>query len=67
VADPADVRGDEARIRRAFEGTLTLPSRRIDLLPAVPRESLEPTVLAQRVRSIGSLDDSAIAPPAGAL
>jgi hypothetical protein len=66
VADPADVRGDEARIRRAFEGTLTLPGHRIDLLLAVPLESLEPTVLAQRIPPLGSLDDPAIAPPGGA-
>jgi arsenate reductase len=66
MADPADVRGDEAQVRRAFEGALDLLSRRIDLLLALPLEGLEQTVLTQRIRSIGSPDHSAIAPPAGA-
>ena len=51
--DPAEVRGDEAAVRRAFEAAFTLLSHRIDLLLALPLEKLEQAVVARRVRSIG--------------
>jgi len=53
MADPADVAGDEARKRKAFEAAFLLLSRRIDLLLALPIEKLERLALEARVRAIG--------------
>lgn len=54
MADPAEVQGDETTVRQAFEGTLALLGRRIDLLLALPVEKLDRMALQQRVRSIGA-------------
>ncbi len=53
MPDPADVAGDEAAKRAAFEGAFLLLSRRIDLLLALPVEKLERLALEARVRAIG--------------
>ena len=53
MPDPAELSGDEAAIRRAFEDTIALLSRRIDLLLALPEQKLELLMLAHRVRAIG--------------
>jgi arsenate reductase (thioredoxin) len=54
MPDPADVAGDEAAKRAAFEGAFLLLSRRIDLLLALPVEKLERLALEARVRAIGN-------------
>ena len=53
MPDPADVAGDEAKKRKAFEAAFLLLSRRIDLLLALPIEKLERLALEARVRAIG--------------
>jgi len=53
MPDPADVVGDEAAQRQAFEAAFLLLSRRIDLLLALPIEKLERLALEARVRTIG--------------
>jgi len=53
MPDPADVAGDEAAQRQAFEAAFLLLSRRIDLLLALPIEKLERLALEARVRGIG--------------
>ena len=63
MADPAQVRGDQATVRQAFEAAFILLSRRIDLLLALPLEKLERGVIGQRIRSIGVSDQAANAPP----
>lgn len=52
MPDPAEVEDPEQK-KRAFQDTLTLVSRRIDLLLALPFSKLERMVLEGRVRSIG--------------
>lgn len=52
MPDPADVEGEEARLR-AFRETMTVLNRRIDLLLALPLEKLERMALEARVRAIG--------------
>jgi arsenate reductase len=54
MTDPAAVEGDERTKRAAFLGALTLISRRIDLLLALPVENLERLVLEARVQAIGA-------------
>jgi protein-tyrosine-phosphatase len=54
MPDPAEVEGDEAAKRKAFRDAFILISRRIDLLLALPFDSLERLALEARVRSIGS-------------
>ena len=54
MPDPAEVVGTEEQRLAAFRDTLHLLSRRIDLLLALPRESLERFVFEQRVRAIGT-------------
>jgi arsenate reductase (thioredoxin) len=56
MPDPAAVDGSEAIKRRAFREALTLISRRIDLLLAVPVEKLERLILATQVREIGEIE-----------
>ena len=56
MPDPADVTGDEAAKRQAFEAAFLLLSRRIDLLLALPIEKLERLALEARVRAIGRAD-----------
>jgi len=53
MPDPAAVEGDEAARRAAFVDTLTLISRRIDLLLSVPLEKLNRLAVEARVRAIG--------------
>jgi arsenate reductase len=53
MPDPAMVQGDDAARRAAFVNALTLLSRRMDLLLALPVEKLERLVLEARVRAIG--------------
>jgi len=53
MPDPADVAGDEAKQRKAFEAAFLLLSRRIDLLLALPIGKLERLALEARVRTIG--------------
>ena len=54
MPDPADVAGDEAAQRQAFEAAFLLLSRRIDLLLALPIENLERLALEARLRAIGN-------------
>ncbi|HEU5319868.1 MAG TPA: arsenate reductase ArsC [Methylomirabilota bacterium] len=54
MADPAEVQGDEATVRRAFEETLALLGRRIDLLVALPVDQLDRVALQQRISAIGA-------------
>ena len=53
MSDPADVRGDEATRRAAFTDALTVLSRRIDLLLALPVEKLDRLIVETKVRAIG--------------
>jgi arsenate reductase (thioredoxin) len=55
MPDPAAVEGDEATRRAAFMDSLTLISRRIDLLLVLPVEKLERLVLEAQVRAIGEV------------
>ena len=54
MPDPADVAGDDAAKRRAFQDTFLLISRRIDLLLALPLDALERLALEAGVRAIGA-------------
>jgi arsenate reductase len=63
MPDPAEASGTDAERRRAFNDTLLLLSRRIDLLLALPIEKLEKLTLQRRVDEIGG----AGAPPAAML
>ena len=56
MPDPAAVEGDDAARRAAFVDALTLLSRRVDLLLALPIEKLERLVLEARVRAIGETE-----------
>jgi arsenate reductase (thioredoxin) len=53
MRDPASVEGDEVAKRAAFRDALTLISRRIDQLLAIPVERLERLSLEARVKAIG--------------
>lgn len=53
MEDPAAVEGDEPTRRRAFAAALSLISRRIDLLLALPFEKVERMALEAKVRAIG--------------
>jgi arsenate reductase (thioredoxin) len=53
MPDPAAVEGDELSRRSAFRDALTLISRRIDLLLALPVDKLECLVLEVQVKAIG--------------
>lgn len=52
MPDPAEVEGEEAKLR-AFRETFTVLSRRIDLLMALPIEKLERMTLERAVGEIG--------------
>ncbi len=54
MPDPAEVVGTDEERLRAFRDALTLLGRRIDLLLALPHESLERLAYEQRVRAIGT-------------
>ncbi len=53
MPDPAEVEGAESVKIRAFQETLTVLSRRIDLLLALPLEKLERLAREREVRAIG--------------
>ena len=54
MPDPAEIEGDAAAKRAAFRDAFVLISRRIDLLLALPLETLERLALEARVRAIGN-------------
>ena len=54
MPDPAEVDGDEAAKRAAFRDAFLLLSRRIDLLLALPLDTLERMAVEARVRAIGA-------------
>jgi arsenate reductase len=58
MPDPAVVVGDETERRAAFRDAFWTLSRRIDLLLALPIESLERLAIEQRVRAIGAAGDT---------
>lgn len=53
MPDPAEVEGDHAVRLRAFQDTLTVLARRIDLFLSLPADKLDRLILEQRVRAIG--------------
>jgi arsenate reductase len=64
MPDPAVVEGTEQEKRRAFDDTILMVGRRLDLFLALPIEKLSRLALEQRVRAIG--DTGAVEPAAGA-
>jgi protein-tyrosine-phosphatase len=58
MPDPAAAPGDEPARRAAFVGALTLISRRIDLLVALPLEKLDRLALEARLAAIGAAEPS---------
>jgi arsenate reductase len=63
MADPAAVEGTEQEKRRAFDDTILLISRRLDLFLALPMEKLSRLALENRVKDIGQT--GAVEPTAG--
>jgi arsenate reductase len=59
MPDPASVEGNDQAKRAAFLEALTLISRRIDLLLALPVEKLERLVVEAQVRAIGTQEAEA--------
>ncbi|HEY8258086.1 MAG TPA: arsenate reductase ArsC [Gemmatimonadales bacterium] len=55
MPDPADVEGTEDDKRRAFDDTLLVISRRLDLLLALPIEKLSRLALEHRIKAIGAV------------
>jgi arsenate reductase len=55
MADPAEATGTETERHRAFDDTLLLISRRLDLFLALPMEKLEKLALQQQVNEIGGV------------
>ena len=53
MTDPAEVEGDEDRKRKAFRDAFLLLRRRIELMLALPLETLERMSAEARVRAIG--------------
>lgn len=64
MPDPAAVEGTEQEKRRAFDDTILMISRRLDLFLALPIEKLSRLALEHRVRAIGQT--GAVEPAAGA-
>lgn len=64
MPDPAAVEGSDEEKRRAFNDTILLISRRLDLLLALPIEKLSRLALEHRVKDIGQ--EGAVEPTAGA-
>lgn len=54
IDDPAAVQGDESRIKKAFQDTLILLKRRIDLLTMLPIEKIDALALKNRLNEIGA-------------
>ena len=67
MPDPAAVEGDEATKRAAFVDALTLISRRVDLLLALPIEKLDRLIVEARVQAIGEVGTAATSVGAGGL
>ncbi len=55
MPDPAAVVGSEDEIRRAFDDTVMVISRRLDLFLALPIEKLSRLALEHRVKAIGMI------------
>ncbi|MEO8880130.1 MAG: hypothetical protein ABI446_06995 [Gemmatimonadaceae bacterium] len=55
MPDPAEVGGEDAKKREAFRLTALLLARRIDLLLALPLETLERRAQEMRLRAIGNV------------
>jgi protein-tyrosine-phosphatase len=53
VSDPAEVRGDEETVKRAFADTFMILSRRIALLVNLPLDKLDRLALQSELRNIG--------------
>lgn len=53
IPDPDAAQGDEFRRRQALKDTFQYLSRRIDLMLALPFESLEQRAAEERLRAIG--------------
>lgn len=51
--DPAAVTGDETEIKKAFQSTLILLKRRIDLLTMLPMEKIDALTLKNNLNDIG--------------
>jgi protein-tyrosine-phosphatase len=64
MPDPAAVEMSENEKRRAFDDTILMISRRLDLFLALPIEKLSRLALEHRVRAIGQAD--AVEPAVGA-
>ena len=58
VPDPAAVEGSDEDKRRAFQRAFVLLSNRIDLMLALPIESLEHQALVAKLRAIGTAEAS---------
>ena len=56
MPDPATVEGPESEKRRAFDDTLLIISRRLDLFLALPIEKLSKLALEHRVQAIGRME-----------
>ncbi len=67
MPDPAAVEGDEATKRAAFVDALTLISRRVDLLLALPIEKLDRLIVEAQVQAIGEVGTAATSVDAGGL
>lgn len=62
MADPAEATGTDEERQRAFDDTLLLASRRIDLFLALPIEKLARLALQHRVNAIGGAGSPPFAP-----
>lgn len=58
MPDPVDIRGTEEEKQRAFDDTVVLISRRLDLLLALPIEKLSRMALEHRIEAIGCMEAS---------
>jgi arsenate reductase len=65
MPDPAAIEGNEAITRAAFVDALTLISRRVDLLLALPVEKLDRLILEAKIQAIGELGTTATSADAG--
>jgi arsenate reductase len=54
MPDPAEVEGTDEEKKRAFQQTLVMLARRIDLFLSIPFEKIERLALERRVREIGN-------------
>jgi arsenate reductase (thioredoxin) len=55
MPDPAAVQGPDSEKRRAFDDTLLIISRRLDLFLALPMDKLSKLALEHRVQAIGHM------------